>query len=93
MKTSYQTIPAYVTKDGSVIRELMHRHLMSEELYHVTQGTGIMSLGETSLLVGAGDTVHIAPGVAHCVQATGESPLHILCCCSPAYSHEDTEML
>lgn len=118
MKTSYRSIAAYVTKDGSEIRELMHpdvhgnvrqslaeaiiqprqktqlhRHLMSEELYHVTQGTGIMSLGETSLLVGAGDTVHIAPGVAHCVQATGESPLHILCCCSPAYSHEDTEML
>lgn len=118
VKTSYRTIPAYVTKDGSEIRELMHpavhgnarqslaeaiiqprqktqlhRHLASEELYHVTQGTGIMSLGENSLLIGVGDTVLIVPGVAHCVQATGESPLHILCCCSPAYSHEDTEML
>ncbi len=118
MKTSYRTIPAYVTKDGSEIRELihpaihgnarqslaeaiiqpgektqLHRHPMSEELYHVTQGNGIMRLGEISLLIGAGDTVHIAPGVAHCVQATGESPLHILCCCSPAYRHEDTVML
>ena len=118
MKTSYRTIPAYVTKDGSEIRELMHpvvhgnarqslaeaiiqpgektqlhRHRVSEELYHVTQGNGIMRLGEFSLLIGAGDTVHIAPGVTHCVQATGETPLHILCCCSPAYSHEDTEML
>ena len=24
VKTSYRTIPAYVTKDGSEIRELMH---------------------------------------------------------------------
>ena len=118
MKTSYRSIAAYVTKDGSEIRELMHpaihgnarqslaeaiiqpgektqlhRHQVSEELYHVTQGNGIMSLGETSLHIGVGDTVLIVPGVAHCVQATGGSPLHILCCCSPAYSHEDTEML
>lgn len=118
MKTSYRSIAAYVTKDGSEIRELMHpavhgnarqslaeaiirtgektqlhRHQVSEELYHVTQGNGIMSLGETGLHIGVGDTVHIAPGVAHCVQAIGGSPLHILCCCSPAYSHEDTEML
>jgi len=118
VKTSYRTIPAYVTRDGSEIRELMHpavhgnarqslaeaiiqpgqktqlhRHPMSEEFYHVTQGTGIMRLGEISLLIEVGDTVHIAPGVAHSVQATSESPLHILCCCSPAYSHEDTEML
>ncbi|MFZ4539164.1 cupin domain-containing protein [Propionivibrio sp.] len=118
MKTSYGTIPAYITKDASEIRELMHpavhgnarqslaeaiiqpgektqlhRHQVTEELYHVTQGFGMMRLGENCFAVAVGDTVLIAPGVAHCVQATGESPLHILCCCSPAYSHDDTELL
>ena len=118
MITRYQNIAAYVTRDGSEIRELMHpgvhgnanqslaeaivrpgektllhRHSLSEELYHVTQGTGVMTLGDRCLAIAAGDTVLIAPGVAHCVAASGESPLHILCCCSPAYRHEDTQLV
>jgi len=117
-KTCYREIPAYVTRDGSEIRELMHpgvhgnakqslaeaivfpgeetllhRHRVTEELYHVTQGAGIMRLGEERFPVGVGDTVQIPPGTAHCIRATGDSPLHILCCCSPAYRHEDTELL
>lgn len=118
MKTRYADIPAYLTKDGSEIRELMHpavqgnanqslaeaivrpgeqtrlhRHLLSEELYHVTAGTGTMTLGEQRFPIAAGDTVLIAPGTPHCVAADGDGPLHILCCCSPAYRHDDTEML
>jgi mannose-6-phosphate isomerase-like protein (cupin superfamily) len=68
----------------------LHVHRLSEELYHVTQGAGWMTLGGEQFALAVGDTVLITPGVAHCVEATGVSPLHILCCCSPAYSHEDT---
>ncbi len=118
IKTCYAEIPVYTTKDGSLIRELMHpavhgnrqqslaeatvapacrtllhRHALTEELYHVTSGRGLMTLGEARFEVGAGDTVHIAPGTPHCIEGLGEEPLTILCCCTPPYSHEDTELL
>ena len=117
-KTAYTDACAYVTKDGSVIRELLHpgtqaqgrlslaeatvvpgqrtllhRHHLSEEIYHVVAGVGRMTLGEEEFAISAGDTVLIAPGTRHCVAATGAQPLRILCCCSPAYQHADTELL
>ena len=109
---------AYITKDGSSIRELMHpaqhgnsrqslaeasiqtgartllhRHALSEELYHVRSGSGVITLGDACFAVGVGDTVAIAPGTPHRIAATGPQPLTLLCCCSPPYSHEDTELL
>lgn len=74
-------------------RTLLHRHGETEELYHVTAGSGLMTLGDACFSVAAGDTVLIPPGTAHCIEATGTAPLRILCCCSPAYRHEDTELL
>lgn len=71
----------------------LHRHHESEELYHVTTGQGRMTLGERQFAIGPGDTIAIAPKIAHCVENTGAAPLVILCCCSPAYSHRDTELL
>lgn len=118
MRTRYADVPDYITRDGSVIRELMHpsqhgnrlqslaeatvepgqrtqlhRHALTEELYHVTAGEGTMTLGDACFKVGAGDTVLIAPGTPHRIEATGTVPLRILCCCSPPYSHEDTDLL
>jgi mannose-6-phosphate isomerase-like protein (cupin superfamily) len=72
---------------------LLHLHHTSEELYHVTEGSGVMSLGSESFGIQAGDTVCIPPGVAHMVSNSGTSPLRILCCCSPAYAHGDTELV
>jgi mannose-6-phosphate isomerase-like protein (cupin superfamily) len=118
MRSRYADAPAYITKDGSEIRELMHpsvhgnsrqslaeatiapgarthlhRHALTEELYHVSAGGGIMTLGNSCFKVGVGDTVLIAPGTPHSIEATGPEPLRILCCCSPPYSHGDTELL
>ncbi len=118
MKTSYSHIPAYDTKDGSEIRELMqpsvhgnrnqslaeatvlpgtrtllHRHRLTEEIYHVTAGRGRMTLGDETFDVVTGDSVLIPPGTPHCIEAVGTTPLRILCCCSPAYTHDDTELL
>jgi mannose-6-phosphate isomerase-like protein (cupin superfamily) len=72
---------------------VLHKHLRSEELYHVTAGTGWMTLGEEKFEVRAGDTVGIMPGTPHCIQNSGNVPLKILCCCSPPYSHDDTILL
>ncbi len=111
-------ITDYVTKDGSIIRELLHpsshavvnqslaeavvhpgqttalhRHHRTEEIYHITRGSGLMTLGETRFEVNAGHSIVIAPGTPHCIENVGSEPLHILCACSPAYSHGDTELL
>jgi mannose-6-phosphate isomerase-like protein (cupin superfamily) len=71
----------------------LHRHRVSEEIYHITQGAGRMTLGEQQFDVVTGDTVCIAPGTAHCIECVGAVALKILCACSPAYAHEDAELL
>ena len=67
-----------------------HYHRASEEIYHFTGGSGRMRLASQEAEVRAGDTVVIAPGVPHKLWNTGDEPLVLLCCCAPAYSHEDT---
>lgn len=52
-----------------------------------------MFLGNGSFRVFHGDTVLIPPGTPHCIDAEGEANLVFLCCCSPAYRHDDTELL
>lgn len=74
-------------------RTMLHRHHRSEEIYHVTAGEGLMILGTGTLRVGSGDTICIPPGTPHCIEAIGPEALRLLCCCSPAYSHADTELL
>ena len=118
MRTEYKRIRSYTTKDGSLVRELMHprlhgnsrqslaeaivpagaetlmhRHLLSEEIYHIAEGAGVMTLGADQFEIKTGDTVCTLPGTPHRVKNTGASPLRILCCCSPAYSHDDTELV
>ncbi|KOR30648.1 hypothetical protein TI04_04750 [Achromatium sp. WMS2] len=118
MHTQYADGTDFITKDGSLIRELMHpnwhgvlkqslalarvpvntstllhSHKHTEELYHITQGCGAMQLDTEILIVNPGDTVCINSGVAHCIRNIGTIELVFLCCCSPAYSHQDTEIL
>lgn len=72
---------------------LLHKHRQSEELYHITNGAGMMTLGETHFPVKPGDTICIPPDTPHCIENTGNEQLQLLCCCSPAYSNEDTELI
>jgi mannose-6-phosphate isomerase-like protein (cupin superfamily) len=74
-------------------RTRRHRHLRSEELYHVLSGSGCMTLAGKVFSVAAGDTVCIAPGMEHWIENTGNHDLVLLCCCAPPYSHADTELL
>lgn len=71
----------------------LHRHNVTEEIYHILEGMGQLTLGDEIIEVKAGDSVCISPGTPHNIINTGENKLRILCCCSPAYSHEDTELL
>lgn len=69
---------------------LAHHHVRSEEIYHILAGTGLMRLGEQEFAVAPGDSVLIPPGMRHCIHNSGTTTLRFLCCCSPAYSHQDT---
>lgn len=118
MKTAYRQIPAFVTKDGSEIRELihpvqhgggvmsfaeaivepgattlLHLHRETEEIYHITAGSGVMRLGGEEFPIALGDTIAIPSGTPHNVTNTGTDPLKILCACHPPYSDEDTRLL
>lgn len=118
LHTSYIQVTPYITKDGSVIRELMHpavhgnrkqslaeaivppasatvphRHHQSEEVYHITAGQGLMRLGDEEFAVTVGDTICIPPGVPHSLSNTQQTELRLLCCSSPPYADEDTELL
>ena len=75
------------------VKTKLHRHKNTEELYHITTGEGLMTLAKEQFEVVEGDTVCIPPGTPHCILNTGEGDLKILCCCTPAYRHEDTEIL
>jgi len=118
LKTVYNDIQPYTTKDGALIRELMHPelqgnsnqslaeatiapgtatsvhlHKRSEEIYHVTAGKGEMTLVDRTFQVVEGDTVCIPPGTLHKLVNTENEPLKVLCCCAPAYSHDDTHLV
>lgn len=113
--THYNEAKEYATKDGSIIRELMHpehhacenqslaeatvpchletrlhKHLKSEEIYYISQGNGVMTLGDNIFDVNTGDTICIPPETPHKIKNTGDIDLKIICSCAPAYSHEDT---
>jgi mannose-6-phosphate isomerase-like protein (cupin superfamily) len=72
---------------------LLHLHRQAEEIYHITAGSGVMVVGVEQFDVMVGDTVCIMPDTPHQITNTGAGPLKLMCCCSPAYSHGDTELL
>ena len=71
-------------------KTLLHKHIKSEEIYFIIQGKGEMTLANETIQVTSGDTICIMPGTTHNIENTGNEKLKILCCCSPAYSHDDT---
>ena len=88
--SSQSLAEAVVPPGGATIAHVHHR---SEEIYLFTHGSGRMRLGSEEQAVRAGDCVVIPPGVAHKLWSDDREPLRLLCCCAPAYSHADTELL
>ena len=66
-----------------------HYHRDAEEIYYVVEGSGEMELEGDRREIGVGDAVLIPPGAWHEITA-GEAGCRFLCCCAPAYRHEDT---
>jgi mannose-6-phosphate isomerase-like protein (cupin superfamily) len=110
-----EAVPAFITKDGSEIRELLahrnsairnqslaearlapgastqeHYHIKTEEIYYITHGAGRIRIDGESRHVAVGDAIAIPPGQKHKLWNSGDDELRLLCCCAPAYEHEDT---
>ncbi|MCK4710085.1 MAG: cupin domain-containing protein [Gammaproteobacteria bacterium] len=70
-----------------------HFHKKTEEIYFILKGNGKMFLDDNSFDVSEADSILIKPGQIHCIKNTGNTELKFLCCCSPAYQHEDTFLI
>jgi mannose-6-phosphate isomerase-like protein (cupin superfamily) len=70
-----------------------HYHPKTEEIYYLLSGTGRMRIDDELRDVGPGDAVAIPPGAPHEITNTGDQILIFLCCCAPAYEHDDTVMI
>jgi mannose-6-phosphate isomerase-like protein (cupin superfamily) len=117
IRSARRDAPVYETRDGSLIRELMHpdvhgnhrqslaeatlrpgqttrthRHTLTEEIYYVLRGDALMTVDGEQQALGRDDAVLIPPGSWHGITNTGDSDLVFLCCCSPAYRHDDTQL-
>jgi quercetin dioxygenase-like cupin family protein len=66
-----------------------HYHALTEEIYLLTAGGGVLEVDGESRDVAAGDAVLIPPGAWHELVAGAEGA-RLLCMCAPPYSHEDT---
>lgn len=73
-----------------------HYHPVSEEIYYILAGEGVMQMRAPSSKtwetrsVGPGDAIAIPPGMVHAIANPAEATLHLLCCCAPGYEHLDT---
>jgi mannose-6-phosphate isomerase-like protein (cupin superfamily) len=66
-----------------------HYHAETEEIYYLVEGSGEMEIDGETRAVAPGDAILIPPGAWHQITA-GSGQLRFLCCCAPAYRHEDT---
>ena len=66
-----------------------HYHALTEEIYLITAGGGVLEVDGESREVVAGDAVRLPPGAWHELVA-GDDGARLLCMCAPPYSHDDT---
>ena len=67
-----------------------HFHPLAEETYFVLKGRGLMEVDGQTRELGEGDAVAIPSSAKHRIENIGDVKLEFLCCCAPAYSHDDT---
>ncbi|MEI6791770.1 MAG: cupin domain-containing protein [Actinomycetes bacterium] len=91
LPTANQSLAQATIEAGGETTE--HFHIEAEEIYYLTSGSGRLRLGQDESDVEAGDCVVIPPGTPHKLWNTGTGPLTLLCCCAPAYRHEDTVLV
>ena len=66
-----------------------HHHRNLEEIYYIVSGSGLMTVGENSREVGAGDAIYIPRGHKHSLKNIGSEPIKLILVCGPAFYYED----
>jgi mannose-6-phosphate isomerase-like protein (cupin superfamily) len=66
-----------------------HHHREMEEIYYIVSGSGLMTVGDETREVEAGDAVYVPRGHRHTLENTGNQPITLLVACGPAFFYED----
>ena len=66
-----------------------HHHREIEEIYYVVSGRGLMTVGDETCEVNAGDAVYVPRGHRHTLSNTGSEPIRLILVCGPAFFYED----
>jgi mannose-6-phosphate isomerase-like protein (cupin superfamily) len=69
-----------------------HSHRLSDEVYYILGGKGVVTLGANPYAVEAGSCLLLPAGVVHFARCDGPEALRILCLCAPPYTHEQTAL-
>lgn len=85
--TAAQSLAEAALEPGQATQR--HYHALTEEIYLLTAGGGVLEVDGESREVGVGDAVVIPPGAWHELTA-GSAGARLLCMCAPPYSHDDT---
>lgn len=66
-----------------------HFHKETEEIYYIIEGSGLMTVGEETREVSAGDAVFIPRNHTHTLKNTGTVPIKLLLVCGTAHDFAD----
>ena len=66
-----------------------HRHREIEEIYYVVSGRGLMTVGDETREVSAGDAIYVPRDHRHSLRNTGSEPITLVLVCGPAFFYED----
>jgi len=66
-----------------------HHHREMEEVYYIVCGSGVMTVGDETQTVRAGDSIYVPRGHRHTLTNTGAEPIKLILVCGPAFSYED----
>lgn len=66
-----------------------HRHQRIEEIYYIVAGRGLMTVGDETREVVAGDAVYIPRGHRHTLENNSAEPIKLILVCGPAFFDED----
>jgi mannose-6-phosphate isomerase-like protein (cupin superfamily) len=67
----------------------LHHHREIEEIYYVVSGRGLMTVGDETREVDAGDAVYVPRNHRHSLRNTGSEPIKLILVCGPAFYFED----
>jgi mannose-6-phosphate isomerase-like protein (cupin superfamily) len=66
-----------------------HHHREIEEIYYVISGRGLMTVGDETREVSAGDAIYVPRDHRHSLRNTGSEPIRLVLVCGPAFFYED----